>query len=510
MMLDFDSCYRALQARDARFDGQFFVTVASTGIYCRPSCPARTPRPQNVAFVVTAAAAQSGGFRACRRCVPDAVPGSPRWNSGEDLAARAMRLIGDGLVEREGVAGLATRLGYSSRQVTRVLTAQLGAGPLALARAHRATNARVLIQCTDLPMSDIAFAAGFTSVRQFNDTIRDVFALTPRALRALRRTRAHRDVATGLTLRLAYRPPFDAAWFAWYLGAHAVDGLEHLDSADDGRWVHRRVLGLPHGPALAEVRPGSGFLAVRLDHLDLRDLGVAVNRLRRLFDLDADVVAAIDALGLDPGLRPVIACAPGVRIPGSVDGAETLIRTMIGQQISVKAARRHITRLVAELGDPTGWAEPWRQFPTPAAIAEHGTHVLRGPARRVEAIVGAARAIAERSVEPHPGAAASDLRAQLLNLPGVGPWTADHVTMQVTGNPDTLLRHDLVIRHAADDLGIDLTSTTRWSPWRSYASMHLWRHQLLARPTAVPPAPHPARTSRSTTDSPIPREDSPR
>lgn len=513
--LDFEGCYRALQARDARFDGQFFATVRTTGIYCRPSCPAQTPRPENVAFVATAAGAQAGGFRACRRCLPDAVPGSPRWNLNKDLSSRAMRLIADGVIEREGVGGLAGRLGYSTRHLTRVLSTELGAGPLALARAHRATSARILIQCTDLPMSDIAFAAGFTSVRQYNDTIREVFGLTPRALRSLRRANSRSDIdtptaasaATGrgerssaITLRLAYREPFDTSWFGgWYLAAHSVDGVERYRPDADRQWIHQRVLTLPHGPALAETTPGDGFLRVRLEHLDLRDLSAAVNRLRRLFDLDADIVAATDALSTDPALGPVVGVAPGVRVPGSIDGGESLIRTMIGQQISVAAARRHVTRLVDALGEPTGWptaagddggddgARSWRQFPTAAAIAERGSTILTGPARRISAIIGAAQAIAEHSVEPHMGVDASDLHAQLLALPGVGPWTADYVTMQVTGDPDVLLRHDLVVRHAARDLAIDLDDTAPWAPWRSYASMHLWRHRLIPSDAGTPP-----------------------
>lgn len=489
--LDFDRCYRALLSRDARFDGQFFVTVRTTGIYCRPSCPAQTPRPQNVTFVSTAAAAQARGFRACRRCLPDAVPGSPHWNIGRDLSARAMRLITDGIIEREGVGGLADRVGYSTRHLTRVLTAQLGAGPLALARAHRATNARILIQCTDLPMADVAFAAGFTSVRQFNDTIRAVFELAPRELRALRHRNARSDIesvdrpgidagrTSGISLRLAYREPFDAAWFGWYLAAHAAEGTECFVAQSATHWTYQRVLNLPHGPALAEVSPGAGFLRARLDHLDLRDLGTAVNRLRRMFDLNADIVAATDSLAADPVLRPVIAAMPGLRVPGSVDGAESLIRTMIGQQISVAAARRHVARLVEALGEPTGWDGSWRTFPSASAIAEYGGRVLTGPARRVASIVTAAQTLAEKSLELHAGVDASDLHAQLLTLPGVGPWTADYVTMQVTGDPDTLLRHDLVLRHSADDLGIDLDTTSQWAPWRSYASMHLWRYRLL-------------------------------
>ncbi|MFW0787230.1 Ada metal-binding domain-containing protein [Gordonia sp. CPCC 206044] len=503
--LDFDRCYRAVQSRDARFDGQFFVTVHTTGIYCRPSCPAQTPKPQNVHFVVTAAAAQQQGYRACRRCAPDAVPGSPRWNAGADLSSRAMRLIADGTVEREGVDGLAARLGYTTRHLNRVLRTELGAGPLALARAHRAGTARVLIQCTPMSMSDIAFAAGFHSVRQFNDTIRDVFGLTPTRLRALPSPSAVHNAAAlgGVSLRLAHRQPLDTRWLRWFLSAHAAPGVEALDDGppDSGaNWRYRRVIRLPHGPALVTIEPADTHIVAGVAHLDMRDLGVAVNRLRRLLDLDADAISADAALRADPSLAPLIAEAPGLRVPGSVDAAETLVRTMIGQQISVKAARHHVRRLVAELGTPLPWPDdaaitaataadtttdtgpqPWMLFPDPATIAARGHEVLTGPRRRIDAIVATAGALAEKRVEPHAGCAASDLRDELLTLPGVGTWTADYVTMRVTGDPDTMLDHDLVVRRAADDLGLDLRSAARtWSPWRSYASMHLWRHRLSA------------------------------
>ena len=486
--LDFDACYRALSARDRRFDGQFFVTVHTTGIYCRPSCPARTPLPANISFVPTAAAAQTRGFRACRRCAPDAVPGSPRWNANADLGARAMRLISDGVVERNGVDGLAAALGYSPRHLTRVLTDELGAGPLALARARRATSARILIQRTTMPMSDVAFAAGFSSVRQFNDTIREIFGLTPTRLRALRTNSA--DAGThaedgAISLRLPYREPFDASWPATLLGAHAVDSMEEFTGDPAGDWTFSRVLTLPHGHALARISPGSGcdrrggYLRVDLSHLDTRDLGAAVSRVRRLLDLDADAAAAEDVLRRDPRLAPLIASGPGIRLPGSPDPTEALIRTMMGQQISVRAARHHVGALVSALGTDTGWTDgPARAFPTATAIADNGGSVLRGPRTRVDAIVAAASAIAENSMELHQGVAASELRARLLSLRGVGAWTADYVTMVVTGDPDTLLHHDLVVRHAANDLGVDLTATQGWAPWRSYASMHLWRHRL--------------------------------
>ncbi len=479
--LDFDRCYGALESRDERFDGQFFVTVASTGIYCRPSCPARTPKRANVAFVPTAAAAQRAGFRACRRCAPDAVPGSPRSDHGADVAARAMRLIADGLVDRSGVPGLAAALGYSPRQVERILTAELGAGPLALARAQRATNARVLITRTDLSMTAIADAAGFASVRQFNDTVRAVFAASPTQLRRSRTAAA--PGGPGIALRLPFRRPLYGDWLRWYLSAHAIPG--HSTPT-------QRILALPHGPALADIEILDEHVALRLRHLDLRDLGSAVARVRRLLDLDADIAAVDEGLARGP-LAPLVRAAPGLRVPGTCDGFATLIATMIGQQISTSAARTHLMRLVAALGEPAPWTSddgPDRLFPTPLAIAESGAAVLRGPRRRIEAIVGAARAVADGDVELHAGVDASELRAALVARPGIGAWTADYLTMTVAGDPDVLLGTDLVVAKAAAGLSIDLAALQSAAPWRSYASMHLWRHALWTpteRPTRGDP-----------------------
>ncbi|MEW2043949.1 DNA-3-methyladenine glycosylase 2 family protein, partial [Streptomyces sp. NPDC005534] len=325
--MDEDTRYEAVRSRDARFDGEFFFAVRTTGIYCRPSCPAVTPKRQNVCFYATAAAAQGSGFRACRRCRPDAVPGSAAWNVRADVVGRAMRLIGDGVVDREGVGGLADRLGYSARQVQRQLTAEVGAGPVALARAQRAHTARILLQTTGLPITQIAFAAGFASVRQFNDTIRAVYASTPSELRAAapRTGPAARRAATpaaGVPLRLAYRGPYQATAVFDLLTAEAVPGVESV-SGPRGRRTYRRTLRLPYGTGIVAVderprggrsreasaessgavkggtgaggvwsdgRPG-GWLDARLHLTDLRDLTTAVGRLRRLFDLDADPYA---------------------------------------------------------------------------------------------------------------------------------------------------------------------------------------------------------------------------
>ncbi|KXP11024.1 DNA-3-methyladenine glycosylase [Tsukamurella pulmonis] len=476
--LDFDRCYRAIAGRDPRFDGQFYTAVATTGIYCRPSCPATTPKAENVSFHLTAAAAQAAGYRACRRCLPDAVPGSPRWNLESDLAARAMRLIADGVVDRAGVAGLAERLGYSPRQLTRVLTAELGAGPLALARAHRATTARILITSTAMPFSDIAFAAGFSSIRQFNDTIREVFARTPSELRAQRNP--DRAAATGeLSLRLALRGPYATGWVRWFLGAHAVAGLEH---ADGDRYT--RVLRLPGGNGIATVDLGSvpdGYVRATLSLATMSDLSTAVARLRHLLGLDADPTATDEALAGDPQLAPLVAGTPGIRLFGDVDPAELLVRTMIGQQISIAAAATHEARLVATLGeevdDPEGRVT--HAFPTPAAIAEEGAAVLTGPRARVSAILGVATELAAGRIDLHAGMTRAEARAELLRLRGVGPWTADYVAMRMLADPDTLLTSDLVVAKGARLLDLDVTSN-RWTPWGSYVSLHLWNHALTA------------------------------
>jgi AraC family transcriptional regulator of adaptative response / DNA-3-methyladenine glycosylase II len=466
--------YAALSARDARFDGQFIAGVSTTGIYCRPSCPALTPKPGNVRFFRTAAAAHEAGLRACKRCQPDAVPGSPDWNLHDDLASRAMRLVQDGVVEREGVDGLARRLGYTPRHVSRVLQAELGAGPLALARAHRAQTARSLLAATDLPISDIAFAAGFGSLRQFNDTMAAVYRATPSELRALSRRGQGQapDAAQAgeITLRLPARPPFDSAGLFRFFADHAIPGLESGDEES-----YERSLTLPAGPADVRVvpdpqRPG---IIVTAKLRALADVPALVARMRRAFDLDADSVAIDAALSRDPVLAPLVTAVPGIRLAGSPDGEEALFRTLVGQQISVAAARTVLGRLVVDLGGGV--------FPSAAIIAEHGRDVLRGPAARIATIVGAARAIADGELRLDVETPAAELRERLLALPGVGPWTADYLAMRVLGNPDILLSSDLVVRQTATRLGLPGDARgldargAAWSPWRSYATVHLWR-----------------------------------
>jgi AraC family transcriptional regulator of adaptative response / DNA-3-methyladenine glycosylase II len=310
---DSDRVWQAIEACDPRFDGWVFCGVKTTGIYCRPSCPARTPKRENVRLFASAAAAQSAGFRACKRCRPDATPGSPEWDLRADLVGRAMRLIADGVVDRDGVGGLAGRLGYTERHVHRQLVAVVGAGPLALARAQRAQTARILLETTTLSVTDVTFAAGFQSVRQFNATIQEVFALTPSALRARARTYGRPEDSGALSLRLPYRSPLDAEGLVAFLGRRAVPGIEEaLDGA------YRRSLRLPHGTGAVELRPADGYVHARYWLADLRDLGAAMQRSRALLDLDSDPQSVVDVLGEEPLLGALVRATPGRRVAGAV------------------------------------------------------------------------------------------------------------------------------------------------------------------------------------------------
>ncbi|WP_341952270.1 AlkA N-terminal domain-containing protein [Salinibacterium sp. TMP30] len=479
--LSFDEQYRALCSRDARFDGQFIAGVHSTGIYCRPSCPAVPPKPRNVRFYRTAAAAHEAGLRACKRCQPDAVPGSPDWNLNDDLASRAMRLIGDGIVEREGVSGLSSRLGYTSRHLTRVLSAELGAGPLALARAHRAQAARTLLSATDLTISDVAFAAGFSSIRQFNDTIQAVYETTPTQLRTLARrsTSVHpqraQEQPSTLTLRLPTRTPFDGAGLMTFFANHAVDGIE---TATENSL--ERALRLPGGVAAVRMQLLDQGIVCTAQLATISDVAPLVSRVRRLFDLDADSHAIDRALSSDPALATPIARTPGIRLPGSVDTEETLFRTLIGQQISVAAARTVHARVARELGSDG-------LFPTSTQLAESGADVLRGPRTRVASIIAVAEALASGDLTLDISTPVDEFTAKLIAMPGIGPWTAGYMAMRVLGNPDIMLSSDLVVRQGAAELRLPSTASAltqysnRWAPWRSYACMHLWR----SRPAQV-------------------------
>lgn len=497
---DTEACLRAVRSRDARFDGWFYVAVTSTGIYCRPSCPAAPARPVNLRFHPSAASAQSAGFRACKRCRPDASPGSPEWNVREDLVARAMRLIADGVVDSHGVEGLAARLGYSSRQVERLVRAELGAGPLALARAQRAQTARTLIESTTLPMADVAFAAGFTSIRSFNDTVRAVFASTPSQLRARAGTARRGGVGTAqaVSLRLPYRRPLHVPSLFGHLAATAVPGVE---SWSDG--MLHRSLSLPHGPGVVSLRPAEGHLEAVLRLSDLRDLTAAVHRCRRLLDLDADPVAADAALAADPVLAPLVRERPGCRLPGTVDPAEFAVRVVLGQQISTAAAATVAGRLVDSLGQPLPAelrvpAGPTHLFPEPRVLAalEPDDPGLPGmPAARRRTLTALTTALTSGALVLDPATRWDRARADLAAIPGLGPWSIEMIALRGLGDPDAFPASDLGVRGAAAAIGLPASAralgarAAAWRPWRSYAVQALWAssdHAAARLPHSIP------------------------
>ena len=474
--LDFDNCYRAVSAKDARFDGWFFTGVTSTGIYCRPSCPARTPCRRNVRFFTAAAAAHRAGLRACKRCHPDAAPGSPEWDGRADLVGRSMRLIADGVVDREGVRGLASRVGFTERHLHRRLSEAIGAGPLALARAQRAQTARLLLETTDLRVAELALTAGFSSVRQFNSTMREVFGVTPTELRARRHTDAQTG-SRGLSVRLPCRPPFDGRALIAFLRARAVPGIEEV-LADR----YRRSLRLPRGSGVVEVAPRESHVEATFWLEDLRDLGPALNRCRRLLDLDSDPGSIVERLAGDEIVGPLVMAAPGLRLPGTTDGCELAVRAVLGQQVSIASAAATTARIVAEHGEPL--ARPvgavTHLFPTPQALAAVTPEELPMPRARAATLVALGRALDLGDVVLDEGADRSAVAGQLLDLPGIGPWTAGYISMRALRDPDAFVPGDLGVRHALRSLGCEsgpgamLSLAEGWRPYRAYAVQHLW------------------------------------
>jgi AraC family transcriptional regulator of adaptative response / DNA-3-methyladenine glycosylase II len=477
--VDFDSdrLWIAIEAEDPRFDGWVFCGVKTTGIYCRPSCPARTPKRENVRFFATAAAAQAAGFRACKRCRPDATPGSPDWDLRADLVGRAMRLIADGVVDREGVVGLAGRLGYTERHVHRQLVATVGAGPLALARAQRAQTARILLETTIVPIIGVAFAAGFQSVRQFNATVREVFAMTPRELRGRARRGDHSEESGALSLRLPYRSPLDAEGLIAFLGLRAVPGVEEVC---DG--AYRRSLRLPNGSGVVELRPADSYVHARYWLQDLRDLAAAMQRSRALLDLDSDPLSVAEALGEDPLLGPLVRKAPGRRVAGHVDGHELAVRAVLGQQVSIGGARTLAGRLVSEYGQPLEHpiGAVTHVFPAIETLAAADPERLAMPKARRRALLGLAGALAGGDLTLDAGSDRGEARRRLLELPGIGEWTTEYIAMRALGDPDAFLPSDLGVRHALEQLGHDGQPAAaerlaeRWRPYRAYALQHLW------------------------------------
>ncbi|MEU4516213.1 AlkA N-terminal domain-containing protein [Nonomuraea wenchangensis] len=462
--LDFDSCYRAVSARDARFDGRFYTAVTTTRIYCRPICPARTPASRNVRFYRHAASAEAAGFRPCKRCRPELSPGDPGWDLRGDLVGRALRLIDDGAADDQGVAGLARRLHITERHLHRLFVAELGAGPLAVARTKRLLLAKQLLTETVLPITDVAFAAGFGSVRQFNATMRETYGFTPSELRA---TAGGRPVAVPdsgasgpapLRLRLHRREPYDVDAVFAFLAARAIPGLESADRTSYARAV-------PGGTIT--LTPRSDHVALDVAVADTRQLARVVARCRRLLDLDADPEAISEALGRT-SLGPLVAARPGLRVPGTFDGFELAVRAVVGQQVSVAGARTLLGRIVARAAAPGGL------FPAPGHLMETDLTGLGLTGRRITTLKELAARITAGHLDLDGGQDPAEAVAALLDVPGIGPWTAGYVALRALRDPDAWPAGDLVLRKRMAALGIPDDETERWRPWRAYAALHLW------------------------------------
>jgi AraC family transcriptional regulator of adaptative response / DNA-3-methyladenine glycosylase II len=459
-----DLFYAAVKSRDARFDGRFFTAVKTTGIYCRSICPARTPLRKNVTFFACAAAAEEAGFRPCRRCRPESAPGTPVWLGPSATVSRALRLIERGVLDELGVDALAAQLGIGDRYLRRLFAHHLGTSPQAVAASRRAHFARVLLDASAQPVTQVALASGFHSVRQFNDVIRAVFGQTPTQLRA---KRPRRDGDT--QLRLAFRPPIAWDTLLGFLTARSIPGVERVEAG-----TYRRTFLGPAGPELLSVR-----LSADRDALELTVSGAApvglfdvVRRTRRLFDLDADPMAIAEQLR-SAGLR----LAPGLRVPGSWDTFETLVRAVLGQQISVAAATTLSGRLAQRFGVPFAGAPGLTHlFPTPAALARSDLSVIGLTGARAKGLQALSALVAKEPKLLSPAVSLEELIARLCALPGIGPWTAQYVAMRGFGEPDAFPSGDLILRRAAGDLTekqLEVRSEA-WRPWRAYAAIGLW------------------------------------
>lgn len=483
---DRDACYRALQTRDPRFDGRLFVGVTSTGVYCRPICPARTPKVENCRFFASAAAAQEAGFRPCLRCRPETAPDLASWRGTSNTVSRALALIADGGLDggEAGVEALAERLGIGGRQLRRLFRQHLGASPVAVAQTRRALFARQLIQETRMPMVEVALAAGFGSVRRFNETFRDLFDCPPSALRG----KASTDdppgavAGAGATLRLRYRPPYDWPAMLQYLAARAIDGLEEVAGG-----AYRRTVGQDGRLGTVEVRhePARIGLAVTIRFPCVRALPAILARVRRVFDVGADIETIGAHLSRDPFLAPLVALRPGLRAPGGWDGFELAVRAILGQQVSLPAARRLAGRLVATCGEalPADGLRPGlsHAFPSPERVASAALGALGMPAARRAALKAIAEAaIADRHLF-RPLGTVDEAIARLRAIPGVGEWTAQYIALRALREPDAFPASDVgLLRAAAGGAGARprpadlLRRAEAWRPWRAYAAQHLW------------------------------------
>lgn len=474
--LDPDQCYRAMQAKDARFDGRFFVCVSSTGIYCRPVCPARVPKKDHCLFVPSAAAAEEKGYRSCLRCRPETAPGTPAWAGTSASVARALRLIEEGALDEGSLPDLAERLGLGERQLRRLFVAHVGAGPHAVAANRRLLTARQLIYETTLPLAEIAPAAGFRSLRRFNDAMLKAYGAAPGAMR--RHAGATKRTAGCIELRLGYRPPFDWPLVLRYLAGRAIPGVE---SVADQSYQRTFVLGGTAGWLRVTKAAKGHALLVRIHAEGPLPVRQLVARLRRLFDLDADPDAIARTFAGDPLIGPRLRALPGLRVPGAFDGFELAMRAILGQQISVKGATTISGRLAARHGHPIETDEPalTHVFPAASTLAGGDLSGLGLTGARMATIATMAAAAHDGLVDFSPGESLEAKVASFSALPGIGDWTAHYVALRAIGEPDAFPASDLALRKAAGGGAIMATKeletlSQNWRPWRGYAALALW------------------------------------
>jgi len=489
MELDHAANYQVIAQRDGRFDGRLFTAVKTTGVYCRPICPARTPRAENVVFYPSAAAAQQAGYRPCLRCRPETAPDLGAWRGTSNTVSRAMALIELGAMDGGDVDALAGRLGVGERQLRRLFRRHLGASPVAVAQTRRVLLARQLIAETRLSMAQVAFASGFASIRRFNETFQALYGRPPGALR---RTRGEDGPAGGaITLRLAYRPPYDWASMLGFLRARAIAGVE---TADGDAW--RRTFAVVGAVGWLQVRPAADgeALSATIEASNLSAIPEIVARLRRLFDLASDPVAIGAHLAADPILAPLVAARPGLRAPGAWDGFETAIRAVLGQQITVAAAIALAGRLTARYGAPlAGGGEGLTHlFPTPQALRDADVATFGMPRSRAATIAAIAGAVIDNPALFSPGADLESVVARLRALPGVGDWTAQYIALRLLREPDAFPASDIGLQRALADrdgrrpTARQLTAMAEpWRPWRAYAAQHLWTSEAKLAPAGA-------------------------
>ncbi|MES3009051.1 MAG: AlkA N-terminal domain-containing protein [Pseudomonadota bacterium] len=484
MLLNSDDFEQARQARDPHFDGRVFIGVVTTGIYCRPVCPVRLPRKENIRLYSTAAAAAEAGFRPCLRCRPESSPGTPAWMGSSHTVSRALQLIARGALDEGSVDELAARLGIGPRQLTRLFDQHLGVAPAAVATTQRLHFAKKLIDETRMPMSEVCFAAGFSSVRRFNAVIQQIYGRTPISLRRQEKNMdavAH-DTARGIQIRLSYRPPFDWRTMLDFLATRAIPGVEHVTSDTYSRTI---MLNGEAGELSVQFSAESHTLLLTINIGQTRALQQIVERVRVMFDLKAVSSDIESFLGADPHLGPIIAAHPGIRVPVAWDGFEVAVRAIIGQQVSVKGATTLVSRLAQAYGAPyVGQGNPalTRIFPTPTTLVDVSLSGLGITTRRIAAIRELAGAVCAGELRFDGSMDTPAFTERILRIPGIGPWTAQYIALRALNDPDAFPHADLILLRAAALPGETLTPaqlllrSEQWRPWRAYVVMLLWRH----------------------------------